>query len=160
MMVLSRNLMQLIPGVHFLGLIIAVSTITYRSKALIPLYVYILTDGLIVGFSQWWIPYLYIWLPLWLMFMLAGRLKLRKEIKTPLYMTLCALHGLSFGLLYAPMQTLFFGLSFEGTVAWVIAGLPTDITHAVSNFVMGSLIIPLSALLRKLDKSRTFKEGG
>jgi energy-coupling factor transport system substrate-specific component len=152
MMFLSRNLMQMIPGVHFLGLIIAVSTLTYRVRALIPLYVYILTDGLFAGFSQWWIPYLYIWLPLWLMFMLAGRLKLRKEILAPLYMFLCGLHGLTFGLMYAPMQALFFGLSFEGMVAWVIAGLPTDIAHAVSNFAMGTLIMPLSALLRKLDK--------
>lgn len=156
MMLLSRISMQWLPGVHPLGLLIAVSTLTYGRRALVPLYAYILLDGVFAGFSMWWMPYLYIWLPLWGMFMLLGRLECSPKIKAPLYMLACGLHGLSFGLLYAPAQALMFGFNFRMTMAWVIAGLPFDMVHALSNFAIGSLILPLSILLKRLENG-TFR---
>ena len=123
-------------------------------RALIPLYSYILLDGVFSGFSMWWIPYLYIWLPLWGAFMLLGKLELRRTIQAPLYMIVCGLHGLSFGLLYAPAQALMFGFNFQTTIAWIIAGLPFDIVHALGNFAAGSMIIPLSTLLKNLDNGQ------
>ena len=153
-MFLSRILMQGIPSVHLLGLFIAAITLTYRVRALIPLYGYILLDGVFAGFSTWWAPYLYIWLPLWLVFMIVGRFNLPRRIQLPLYMVLCGLHGLSFGLLYAPAQALMFGLSFQAMVAWIIAGLPFDVIHALGNFAAGALIIPLASLMRNLDSGQ------
>jgi energy-coupling factor transport system substrate-specific component len=144
--------MQMIPNVHLLGLFVASITLAYRVRALIPLYVYIMLDGVFLGFSMFWMPYLYVWLPLWLMFLLAGKLKLPIKFQVPLYMVLCGLHGLSFGLLYAPAQALIFGLSFQSMVAWIIAGIPFDIIHAAGNFAAGTLIVPLAALLKRLDK--------
>jgi len=154
MMFLSRLIMLMIPNVHVLGLFIAAMTISYRTRALIPLYAWIMLEGVLTGFSLWWIPYLYVWLPLWGMFMLVGRIKLPIKIKIPLYMMLCALHGLSFGTLYAPAQALMFGFSFQVTVAWIIAGLPFDVIHAIGNFAAGTLILPLSSLLIRLDKGQ------
>jgi energy-coupling factor transport system substrate-specific component len=152
-MFLSRYITQLLPpNIHLLGLFIAAITLTYRVRALIPLYVCIFADGLFAGFSPWWVPYLYIWIPLWLMFMIAGRLNLPAKVKTLLYMVLCGLHGLSFGALYAPVQAFMFGLSFEAMITWIIAGFWFDVIHAIGNFTAGTLIIPLSALLKKLDK--------
>ena len=151
-MFVSQIAMQWLPNVHFLGLFVAAFTLTYRVRALIPIYVYVMVYGAFYGFSTWWIPYLYIWLPLWGMFMLAGKIRLPMKAKIPLYMVLCGLHGLSFGTLYAPFQALVFGLSFQGMVAWIIAGIPFDITHAIGNLAAGVMIIPLSELLRKLDK--------
>jgi len=154
MMFLSRILMQWIPNVHLLGLFVAVMTLTYRRRALIPLYGYVLLDGVFAGFSMWWMPYLYIWLPLWAAFMGLGKLELPRKIQAPLYMLVCALHGLSFGLLYAPAQALMFGFSFRATIAWIIAGLPFDIIHAIGNFAAGTMIIPLSTLLKNLDNGQ------
>jgi len=154
MMFLSRVLLQGIPSVHLLGLFIAIITRTYRWRALIPLYGYVLLEGLFTGFSMWWMPYLYIWLPLWGAFMGLGKLELPRKIGAPLYMIVCALHGLSFGLLYAPMQALMFGFSFQATIAWIIAGLPFDIIHAIGNLAAGTMIIPLSTLLKNLDNGQ------
>jgi energy-coupling factor transport system substrate-specific component len=67
-------------------------------------------------------------------------------------MILCALHGLSFGTLYAPAHALMFGLSFQGMIAWIIAGLPFDLIHAAGNLAAGTMIVPLAALLKRLDK--------
>ena len=154
MMFLSRILMQWIPNVHVLGLFIAATTLVYRLRALIPLYAYVLLEGVFAGFSFWWLPYLYIWLPLWGMFMLIGKAKLSGQVRAPLYMLLAALHGLAFGALYAPAQALLFGLGLRGMVLWIMAGFPFDVIHAIGNFAAGTLIIPLAALLTKLDRGQ------
>jgi energy-coupling factor transport system substrate-specific component len=161
MMFLTKNAMAglPLPNIHPLGLFIAAFTLAYRARALAPLYVYVMVDGAFWGFSMWWIPYLYIWLPLWGMFMLVGAAPAKKlpvKLKVLLCMFLCGLHGLSFGMLYVPAQAVMFGLNFNGMVAWIIAGLPFDIIHAVGNLAMGTLIIPLSELLKKLDKQPNY----
>jgi len=146
-----------IPGVQLVMFFIATLTLTYRWRALIPIYVYVLLFLQFYGFFTWNLPYLYIWIPLWGIFMLAGyiseKLKLPNKIRVPLYMILCGLFGLSFGALYAPFWALIAGLNFKQTIAWIIAGLPVDISYAVCNFAAGVLIVPLSELLKKLDRS-------
>jgi len=146
-----------LPSIHLLGLFIAAFTLTYRVRALIPVYVYVFVYGAFYGFASWWVPYLYIWLPLWGGFMLIGVFNLPLKAKIPVYMVLCALHGLSFGILYAPYWAWIFGLNFEGMIAWIVAGVPFDVTHAVSNLAAGALIVPLLELLKKLD-AQVFKK--
>lgn len=153
-MFLSKIAMQWLPNVHLLGMFLAAFTLTYRKKALIPLYVYVLLEGMFSGFALWWVPYLYIWLPLWGAFLLAGRLHLPGKVQVPLYMVLCGLHGLLFGVMYAPVQALFFGLSFRGTLAWIAAGFPFDVIHAAGNFLSAVLILPLHKLLVNLESGR------
>ncbi|MCL2819916.1 MAG: hypothetical protein FWD38_03695 [Oscillospiraceae bacterium] len=148
---ISHMILIWLPSVHLLGLFIAAFTLTYRVRALIPVYVYVFIYGAFYGFASWWVPYLYIWLPLWGMFMLLGMFEPKVRIKIPLCMILCALHGLFFGVMYAPYWAFIFGLNFQGMIAWIIAGLPFDITHAISNLAAGVLIIPLSELLKKLN---------
>ncbi len=64
------------------------------------------------------------------------------------YSLVCSAHGFLYGVLYAPMQALLFGLNFEGTIAWIAAGLPFDMIHGISNFVCGLLIVPIIKALR------------
>ncbi|MCL2078647.1 MAG: hypothetical protein FWH17_02255 [Oscillospiraceae bacterium] len=149
-MYVSFAIMQGIPNIHPIGLFVAAITLTYRAKALIPIYLYVLIYGVFSGFSIWWIPYLYIWLPLWFAFMLAGKLKGQKKIQVFLYMAICGLHGLSFGTLYAPAQALFFGFTFEMMIAWIAAGFWFDVIHAIGNIAAATLIIPLAGLLTRL----------
>ena len=74
--------------------------------------------------------------------------KMPKKIRPLVYMCVCAAHGFLFGTLYAPAQAILFGLNFEGMVAWIIAGLPWDFVHGVSNFFCGILIMPIVRILR------------
>jgi energy-coupling factor transport system substrate-specific component len=46
-----------------------------------------------------------------------------------------------------------FHLNLEQLIAWIIAGFPFDIVHAIGNLVLGMLILPLSALLQRLSRS-------
>ena len=146
-----KKVMEFAPNVHLVGVFIVAITVVYRKKALYPLYIYIFLDGLFGGFSTWWLPYLYIWTVLWGTVMLLPK-NINLKIQPIIYMIICALHGFLYGTLYAPAQALFFNLDFEGTIAWIIAGLPYDLIHGVSNFICGLLIVPIISILKKVDK--------
>lgn len=148
----SKFVMELLPNVHLLGVFIVAFTVVYRKKALYPLYTYILLNGIFCGFATWWIPYLYVWTVLWGAVMLLPQ-NMPRKIRPLVYMTVCAAHGFLFGTLYAPAQALLFGLSFKGMIAWIIAGLPWDGIHGISNFVCGLLIMPLISILKLADKN-------
>lgn len=146
----SKAIMEFAPNIHLLGVFTIAFTVVYRKKALYPIYTYVLLNGLFAGFTAWWIPYLYLWTILWGVTMLLPQ-KIPKKLRPVVYMTVNACHGFLFGILYAPAQALFFGLSFDGMAAWIVAGLPWDFLHGVSNFFCGVLIVPLTLLLRKLN---------
>ena len=64
MMFALKIAMSALPNIHPLGLIIMLLTVVYRTKALIPIYIYVFLEG-IFYFGVWWFPYLYIWTVLW-----------------------------------------------------------------------------------------------
>lgn len=149
---LSKLLMEWAPNIHMVGMLIMVYTIVYRKKALIPIYLYVFLVGLFYGFATWWIPYLYIWTVLWAVTMLLPR-NLPNKIAIPVYMAVCGLHGLCYGILYAPAQALLFGLSFKGMLTWIAAGFAFDALHGLGNLAAAVLIVPLVKLLLKLEKN-------
>lgn len=151
MMYVSKIIMEMIPNVHLLGVFVVAITVVYRKKALYPIYTYALLNGLIAGFSSWWIPYLYIWTVLWGMTMLLPK-NMPTKIKPIVYMLVCASHGFLYGTLYAPAQALLFGMDVRATIAWIIAGLPWDIVHGISNFFCGILIIPIITILKNSER--------
>lgn len=143
----SKIFMEFLPNIHLLGVFTIAFTMVYRKKALYPIYVYVMLNGLLAGFNMWWIPYLYLWTVLWGLVMLLPE-------KTPkfVYILVCGAHGFLYGTLYAPVQAIMFGLDFKGMVAWIIAGLPYDCVHGIGNLCVGILIWPIVKLLRKLDR--------
>ena len=151
MMYASKALMDLLPNIHLVGTFIVAMTVVYRKKALYPLYVFVFITGLLNGFATWWIPYLYIWAVLWGAVILLPQ-NMPTKIKPVVYMIVCGMHGLLYGVLYAPAQAILFGLDFKGMLTWIAAGLPFDVTHGVSNLLCGVLIMPLASVLKKAEK--------
>lgn len=145
----SKIIMEVLPNVHLLGTLTVTYTVVFRKKALIPIYIYVLLNGVYAGFALWWVPYLYIWALLWGAVMLLPR-NMPKKVSCVIYPLISAIHGIAYGTLYAPAQAIMFGLNFEQTLAWIVAGLPWDAIHAVGNFATGFLVLPLSELLKKL----------
>ena len=152
LMYASKVLMEILPNIHLIGVFIIAITVVYRKKALYPLYLFVFLTGLLNGFGTWWIPYLYIWTVLWGVAMLIPK-NLSKKKAAAVYMIICSLHGFLYGTLYAPAQALLFGLDFKGMIAWIVAGLPYDCIHGISNFFCGMLIAPLVELLKKAEKT-------
>lgn len=151
-MYVSKLLMEFLPNIHLLGALIVSITVVYRKKALYPIYTYVFLEGLFGGFNTWWFPYLYIWTVLWVAVMLLP-ISINPKIKPFIYAIVAAAHGFLFGTLYAPVYALLFGLNFKGMIAWIIAGLPFDMIHGISNFVVGILLIcPLIKILNIAKK--------
>ena len=150
LMFVSKIAMEMLPNLHLVGVLTVVYTVVYRWRALIPIYIYVLMNGVYAGFSLWWMPYTYIWTVLWALAMLLPR-RMPVWLKCAVYPILTALHGILFGILYAPAQAVLFGLDFDGMIAWIIAGLPYDMIHGFSNLGLGLLAVPLAELLEKLS---------
>ncbi len=151
-MYVSKMIMELAPNVHLLGVFTIAFTIVYRQKALYPIYTYVILNGMFCGFAAWWVPYLYLWTILWGVVMLLPK-KIPKRIQPVVYMSICAAHGFLYGILYAPAQALLYRMSFQGMIAWIIAGLPFDCIHGISNFFCGILILPIAAALRLAEEN-------
>lgn len=153
LMYVSKIAMAMLPNIHLLAFFIITFTVVYQIKALYVLYTYVFIEGLFSGFTMWWIPYLYIWTVLWFVVYMITRHR-----KNCLNWYWCSVigfsHGMLFGTLYAPLQMIMFNLSFEQTIAWVIVGLPWDLTHGISNCIMCSFVPIFVKLLKKLEKEK------
>lgn len=155
LMFASKMLMEIAPNIHLLGVFTIAFTVVYRAKALYPIYIYVLLNGIFAGFGTWWIPYIYIWAVLWGITMLLPK-KMPKPVAVVVYSLVNALHGYGFGILYAPAQALLFGLNFKGMLAWIAAGFPFDMIHGTSNLICGFLlIVPVVLILRKMEAVTT-----
>ena len=156
LMLASDIAMDALPTVHLVGMLCVAFTAVFRLKALLPIYIYVFLTGLIYGFSLWWIAYLYVWLILWGMTMLIPK-RAPKAVKAVLYPTVCALHGLLFGALNAPLYAIAYGMGFDGMIAWIVSGLGFDIIHTIGNLAFGLLILPLSELMTRMLKRTRFR---
>ncbi len=151
LMFCSDIIMEALPNIHLLGMLIVVYTIVFRRKALIPMYVYVFLMGAFAGFASWWVPYLYIWTILWGVVMLLPK-RMPRWLAYPVYTAVCALHGLFFGVLYAPFHALISGTGWAGMIAWIVSGISFDVLHFIGNLAAGLFIVPASELLMRLKR--------
>ena len=143
-------LMEWAPNVHPITVLVIVYTVVYRRKAIIPIIIYITLQAVFFG-GLWLVPYCYIF-PLYHFIALFIPKKLSGVKAQVCYSVLSVLFGLAFGILYAPWQAVMFmkTLDFGKIFAWVAAGFPYDVIHAVGNFAASFLAIPLIKLLNKI----------
>ena len=149
----SKLLMEALPNIHIVGMLVVLYTVVFRTKALIPIYIYVFLTGIYAGFDVWWVPYLYIWTVLWAMTMCLPK-NMPRAAAIVVYSVVCGLHGFLYGVLYAPAQAFFFGFNFEQTVAWIISGVPFDIFHGVGNVIFGCFVYPLAQIMKKIMKKQ------
>ena len=147
----SKLLMEALPNIHIVGMLVMLYTVVFRTKALIPIYIYVFLTGIYAGFDVWWVPYLYIWTLLWAMTMCLPK-NMPRAAAVVVYSVVCGLHGFLYGTLYAPAQAILFGFNFSQAVAWIISGIPFDILHGVGNIIFGCFVFPLAELMKKLIK--------
>ena len=148
LMYASKIVMEAIPNVHLLGMFIALYTVTFRRKALYPIYIFVFLTGILNGFAMWWLPYLYVWTVLWALIMLLPK-NMPKWVYFSIIPIICALHGFAFGTLCAPAEALVRSYTFTEMLAWISMGIYFDMIHGISNFAMAFLVYPLSKTLKK-----------
>ncbi len=149
LMFVSKLLLEFLPNIHLLGALTMVYTLAFRRRALIPIYIYVMLNGIWAGFDPWWVPYTYIWALLWGATMLLPK-DMPDRVAAVVYTAVCGAHGILFGVLYAPAYAIMWNLDFKGMVAWIVAGFGWDAIHMVGNIGAGLLVLPLYKTVKKL----------
>ena len=118
-----------IPNINLNTPLIILTVVFFGWKALYTVGIYVLLEGLIFGFSTWWISYIFIW-PL----LVVLAMVFRKNDSVWIWAVIAGFWGLSFGpLMYIPYFCIVGG--WKGYFAMWIAGIPFDLIHAAGNFV-------------------------
>ena len=135
-----------LPNIEVVSILFIVYTRTFGQKALFPIYVFVLLEGIFWGFGSWWIMYLYIWTILWGISMIFHR-----NDSSIAWAVINGAYGLCFGALCSITQGILFGIG--SGFAYFISGIPFDIVHCIGNFFTALFLYkPLTILLSKVRK--------
>ena len=132
-----------LPNIELVSVLVIIYTRVMGKKALIPLYVFVILEGLIYGFGIWWITYLYIWAVLALVTLLFHKIE-----SVWFWAILSCIYGLCFGTL-SSIPYFFMG-GIQMVITYILNGIPFDLLHGVGNFVTALVLVkPLCYLLNR-----------
>ncbi len=146
LMVSTQVALAVLPNVHLVGVLVIVTTLLFGWKALYAVLTFAVLELLIYGAGMWVIHYFYVW-PVMVLCALPFR-----RVESPWFWGIfAAIQGLTFGAQCSIPHFITGGWA-AGFSYWV-AGIPFDLIHGASNFVLGALlVVPLTALGRRLMK--------
>lgn len=146
-LLVAQMAIAFLPNIELITLLIIVYTLVLKRKTLLIIYAFALLEGIFYGFGIWWIMYLYVWTILYLVVNL-----LRSNNSAVIWAMVGAFFGLGFGALCAIPYGIAGGI-WAG-IAWWGRGIPFDIIHGISNFVIILLLYkPLYYIINRLYKS-------
>jgi len=147
LMFAGKEIMNSLPNIHPVMLILLLCVRVYGGLAIYPVIGFVLLELAIYGLGIWSVTYIYVW-PLAVLLALPFR---KKESRL-FWAVFAGAFGLSFGALTAAYTIIFSG--FKAAVAYWVSGIPFDIAHCVSNFVICFFLLPpLTNLVVKLRKT-------
>jgi energy-coupling factor transport system substrate-specific component len=128
-----------LPNVELVTLMTVLFTRHFKRKIIYVIPVFVLLEYLQWGFGPWTIMYCYIW-PF-----LAIIAYIFRKNSSPLFWAITTgIYGLIFGMLCSIVYI--FTDSFSMAVSWWISGIPFDLIHCASNFIIALI------LFKPLDK--------
>lgn len=133
-----------IPNVEIVTLLIIIYTLKFGKKSIYAVIGFVLLECAIWGIGPWTMMYLYLW-PL--LALVTYRFR-----SVDSYWFWCIVSGI-FGVMFGGLGSLVY--VFMGGVrtafAWWIAGIPWDILHGVSNFILMMVLYhPLRNVMKKI----------
>ena len=135
-----------LPNIEIVSVLVVLFTLVLGKYVAYTLSVFILLEGLVYGFGLWWFSYLYIWTILAIITFFF-----RKMESSLGWALICGFYGLLFGTLTSFPTFILSG--FAVGVAYILSGIPFDLIHAVANFLLAFLLLPV---LRKLLEKLTY----
>lgn len=133
-----------LPNIHPVAMLVILSALHFSWRSLYAVAIYVLLEGLIFGFSLWWISYLYAW-PL----LAALTIWLRRGGGRLFWACLAGGFGLCFGALCA-IPYFFIGGPSMAFSYW-LSGIPFDLLHCVGNFAVTFVLLPtLQGLMKRI----------
>lgn len=146
----AKRALAFLPNVELVSLLVILYTLFFGKRIFFVIPAFILLEGTAYGFGLWWLMYLYAW-PL----LAALTLLFRRQTSVWFWSLLSGAFGLAFGALCAIPYIFLSGP--KAAFAWWVAGIPYDVIHCVSNFILCLVLYrPLSTALRKLSSRFNF----
>ena len=141
-----------LPNIELTSFFIIMFTLFFGKKTLFAIPAMIIIEALFYGFEiMWVVAYCYIWPLLFVLTVLLGRFKSAFSMAM-----LSGIFGFVFGFLCS-FPYLFVSTATNPTaglasaIAYWIAGIPFDIIHGISNFViMAVLYVPISKVFERV----------
>lgn len=130
----AKQALAAVPNVELVTFLFLVFTILFGVRVILAAFAFTAVETVIWGVNLWVIMYLYIWPLEVLLVMLLHRRFPRDEDGYWWYCVFSAMFGLLFGAICS-IPYLFLG-GPRTAIAWWIAGIPYDILHGVSNFIL------------------------
>ena len=138
--------LSFLPNVELVTLLLIVYTLFFGRRIIYVIVAFVLVEGCMYGFGTWWFMYLYTW-PLLAVFTRV----FRKQQSVWFWSIFSGIFGLFFGALCS-LTYLVIGGPYMA-FSWWVAGIPYDILHCVSNFVLCLILFrPLHAALGHLRR--------
>ena len=141
-----------IPNVELTSFWLIMFTLYFGWKVIYVVPVFIILEGFVYGINLWWIMYLYAWPILCILTALLRKIESSWNLAI-----LSGVFGLSFGLMcsipYVLIGSLDGGVKngIHAGFTWWVAGIPWDIVHGISNFlIMLVLYRPIKEVLKKV----------
>ena len=125
-----------LPNIEIVSVLVVLFTLVLGKYVAYTLSVFILLEGLVYGFGLWWFSYLYIWTILAIITFFF-----RKMESSLGWALICGFYGLLFGTLTSFPTFVLSG--FAVGVAYILSGIPFDLIHAVANFLLAFLLLPV-----------------
>lgn len=129
LMVVGQVALAVLPNIELVSFFVLIFTLKLRYKALLPIYVFVLIEGVIYGFGLWFLNYSYVWTVLWALVMF-----LPKVDSAVYYAVISAVFGLFFGALCSLPYFFIGGPSMA--LSYFVAGVRFDLLHAGGNLVI------------------------
>ena len=138
-----------LPNIELTTFWIIMFTLYFGNRVFYMIPVFILIEGAMFGIQLWWIMYLY----MWPMLALITR-KFKKSDSVWTFSILSGIFGLLFGF-FCAIPYVVIGATEEGIsgglyagFTWWVAGIPFDIVHCISNFLLCLVLFkPLHSVL-------------
>lgn len=145
--------MTFLPNIELTTFWLIMFTLFFGKKVVFVVPVFILIEGCLYGFGSWWIMYLYTWPLLVLVTWIY-----RKQESLWFWSVLSAVFGLLFGLFcsipYYVLGAIDGGLrgGLHAGFTWWVAGIPWDLVHGISNFVLMMVLYkPVCVIMKKVS---------
>lgn len=145
----AKTALAFLPNIELVTFLFVIFTIVFGRKTLPAVFAFVGLECFVWGLNIWVINYLYVWPLLVVITLLIRRTGSRSAF---VYAILCGAFGLGFGALCA-IPYLFIG----GPVmmaSWWVAGIPFDLIHGVSNFIL--CLVLFHPILLIVEKCRRF----
>lgn len=132
-----------LPNVELVSLLVIIYARAFRFKSLSIIYAFAVLEGIYYGFHIWWISYLYVWTILALITIALCSIE-----STLIWAIVSGTFGLCFGALCSIPYLIIGG--FPMAITYWISGIPFDIIHCISNFILCMLLWrPLTKTMSK-----------